>query len=406
KDIADVKDSFLENESYSRLDAKAAVTVYIQKESMANTVRVAGHVGRVLETFKKRLPKGVEMVVISDQRRAILSSVEAVRITLIYGVALVVLVLPLFLAKTIGSKAIAWFFLGLLMVTMVVSFLFRLPLGGTEGLAAVVGSAMMILALFRPDLRSAAVVALSIPVSVCVTLALMYLEGITINVMSLSGIVLGIGLLVDNAVVVMENYDRLAFLHPNAPRKQIMDQAAQEMEGPMVGGTLTTVVVFLPFSLLAKQTQLLFAGISFTVTASLFASLFVALTLVPALGALIDPHHFKETGLDEWVKKWWATIKIQLNIAMKRVQSSTKTIIKIPSPLGRRCPEGADEGWSANVQLKSLTLPSPKGLTINPLFLVVIPSSILLLSALLGIAQKSWDGAAAGAYAGLAAVVV
>jgi hypothetical protein len=130
-------------------------------------------------------------------------------------------------------------------------------------------------------------------------LALMYLEGITINVMSLSGIVLGIGLLVDNAVVVMENFDRLMSENPTATRKEIMAQAAREMEGPMVGGTLTTVVVFLPFSLLAKQTQLLFAGISFTVTASLFASLFVALTLVPALGARIDPHHF-----NTWTPGW------------------------------------------------------------------------------------------------------
>jgi multidrug efflux pump subunit AcrB len=73
-----------------------------------------------------------------------------------------------------------------------------------------------------------------------------------------------------------------------------MAQAAREMEGPMVGGTLTTVVVFLPFSVLAKQTQLLFAGISFTVTASLFASLFVALSLVPALGELrIRPSPFQ-----------------------------------------------------------------------------------------------------------------
>jgi HAE1 family hydrophobic/amphiphilic exporter-1 len=80
KDIANVQDSFLENESFSRLDAKSAVTVYVQKESMANTVRVAGQVGEVLELFRTRLPKDVELVVITDQRRAILSSVEAVRL--------------------------------------------------------------------------------------------------------------------------------------------------------------------------------------------------------------------------------------------------------------------------------------------------------------------------------------
>ena len=377
KDIADVKDSYLENESYSRLDAKSAVTVYVQKESMANTVRVAGQAGAVFTAFRERLPKDVQLVIISDQRRAILSSVEAVRITLIYGVALVVLVLPLFLAKTIGSKALAWAFLSLLMIAMVISFIFRLPLAGTEGLAALVGAIMLVMALFRPDLRSAAVVAFSIPVSVCVTLALMYLEGITINVMSLSGIVLGIGLLVDNAVVVMENYDRLSLLHPNAPRKEIMAQAAREMEGPMVGGTLTTVVVFLPFSLLAKQTQLLFAGISFTVTASLFASLFVALSLVPALGAGIDPHHFKETELDAWVKKHWAWIKNRLVFHNQAVIPAFTGMTKTETKYG-----------------------------LSRISVLLGISVILLIAALVGFTQKSWSSALAGANAGLAAVVV
>ncbi len=398
KDIAEVKDSFLENESYSRLDAKSAVTVYVQKESMANTVRVAGQAGEVLESFRERLPKDVQLVIISDQRRAILSSVEAVRITLIYGVALVVLVLPLFLAKTVGSKALAWGFLILLMTTMITSFIFRLPLAGTEGLAALVAVIMLVMALFRPDLRSAAVVAFSIPVSVCVTLALMYLEGITINVMSLSGIVLGIGLLVDNAVVVMENFDRLALLHPQAPRKDIMDQAAREMEGPMVGGTLTTVVVFLPFSLLAKQTQLLFAGISFTVTASLFASLFVALTLVPALGVLFDPHHFKETRWDEWVKDQWAKVNNLWNPKRQDVIPAKAGIQSVKLSL-RNCLKP----W----------IPAFAGMTdnemkfgLNPFIFSFIVFTVFSLAALIGYTQKSWLSAVAGANAGLAGVVV
>lgn len=386
KDIADVKDSYLENESFSRLDAKSAVTVYVQKESMANTVRVAGQAGVVLESFRERLPKDVQLVIISDQRRAILSSVEAVRITLIYGVALVVLVLPLFLAKTIGSKALAWGFLSVLVVTMLISYIFRFPLTGTESLAALVGGTMLVMALFRPDLRSAVVVAFSIPVSVCVTLALMYLEGITINVMSLSGIVLGIGLLVDNAVVVMENYDRLSLLNPERPRKEIMAQAAREMEGPMVGGTLTTVVVFLPFSLLAKQTQLLFAGISFTVTASLFASLFVALSLVPALGARINPHHFKETGLDEWVKTHWAKVKPYLSFNRFVIAPFMGLFerMRLSAHAEKSLDKSGNYKWTSG-------------------FVVLF---ILTTAALIGFTQKSWLSALSGANAGLAAVIV
>jgi HAE1 family hydrophobic/amphiphilic exporter-1 len=383
KDIAEVKDSFLENESFSRLDAKSAVTLYIQKESMANTVRVAEQVGRVLDSFRTRLPKDVEMVIISDQRRAILSSIAAVRITLIYGVALVVLILPLFLAKSMGSRALAWGFLGVLAVTMGVSFLFRFPLARTEGVAALVGSIMLVMALFRSDLRSAAVVAFSIPVSVCVTLALMYMEGITINVMSLSGIVLGIGLLVDNAVVVMENFDRLVSENPTAPRKEIMAQAAREMEGPMVGGTLTTVVVFLPFSLLAKQTQLLFAGISFTVTASLFASLFVALTLVPALGARIAPYQHVDTRLDQWALAQWTVIQK----IVAHIKDWTKSLITRFLSLFPRPPAG--EGRESVVLAVVLSL-----------------LTILSLATILGVKEKSWTSALTGANAGLAAVLV
>jgi HAE1 family hydrophobic/amphiphilic exporter-1 len=234
-------------------------------------------------------------------------------------------------------------------------------------------------------------------VSVCVTLALMYLEGITINVMSLSGIVLGIGLLVDNAVVVMENYDRLMTENPNGNRKEIMAQAAREMEGPMVGGTLTTVVVFLPFSLLAKQTQLLFAGISFTVTASLFASLFVALTLVPALGALIDPHHFKETRLDEWMKIK-AVIPAKAGIQLVKLLLSIRFKPWIPAAPTRHF-------LLARSAFAGMTDKEMK-FRLNPLLFAFGVFTILALAALIGFTQKSWLGALSGANAGLAAAAV
>jgi hydrophobic/amphiphilic exporter-1 (mainly G- bacteria), HAE1 family len=294
KDVAEVKDSFLEHESYSRLNAKAAVTMYIQKESTANTVKTAGQALEELEEFKKRLPKHVEMVVISNQRGAIMAAIEAVRITLVYGIALVVLVLPLFLSKTRVSRVIV----GALLAVLVIFYALNMSLQVTEVPVMLVVAGICALAVVRPDIRTSLVVAACIPASVCVTLALMYLEGVTINVMSLSGLILGIGLLVDNAVVVIENYDRIVHEDPKLPLRKAMVRAADEMVGSIVGGT--TVVVFLPFSLLQKQAQMLFAGISFTVTASLFSSLFVALTLIPALGALINPTLFKE---DEWDRK-------------------------------------------------------------------------------------------------------
>ncbi len=307
RDIADVDDSYLESESFSRLNAKAAVTVYVQKESSANTVLVAGKVQDVFKEFKKYLPEGADMVTISNQRKSILSAIASVRMTLLYGVALVVLVLPLFLSKTRFTRFLSLALLAVLVLNILLFYFLKKPLNDSAWIVAVIFACVLFLALKRPDIRTAFVVALSIPASVMLTLAFMFFEGVSINVMSLSGLILGIGLLVDNAVVVIENYDRLAGnipteAHGRKPLQQAMLQAAQEMVSPMVGGTLTTVVVFLPFSLLQKQAQILFAGISFAVTASLFSSLFVALTLVPALGSLIDPRKIQHTKWDEKIK--------------------------------------------------------------------------------------------------------
>ncbi len=325
KDVAEVKDSFLEQESYSRLNAKAAVTLYIQKETTANTVRVAEKVQEVLAAFKGRMPKGVDLVTISNQRGAILAAIDAVKITLVYGVALVILVLPLFLAKTPFTRGVTGALLALLVGTVVLFYLFHWDLNHTSTPVMLVCLGVLGLAAVRPDLRTAVVVAASIPVSVLSTLAFMYAEGISINVMSLSGLILGIGLLVDNAVVVIENYDRIVEEKPGASLDEAMLEAADEMTPSIIGGTLTTVVVFLPFSILAKQTQMLFAGISFAVTASLFSSLFVALTLVPALGARVDPRRFRLTAHDERAQGWAARFMVWWSGRRERLEKAARS---------------------------------------------------------------------------------
>jgi len=322
EDVAEVTDSFLESESYSRLNARAAVTLYVQKETTANTVRAAGRVLDVLNEFRKDLPAGVELSVISNQRTSILDAVNSVKMTLLIGVALVVLVLPIFLGKTRGTRWASGGLLFFLMAGVVVTGF----LGGSQNVLAVpallVSLTAVGLAFRRPDMRTALVVALSIPASVLVTLVFMYAESVSLNVMSLSGLLLGIGLLVDNAVVVIENYDRLMAEDPTRSQSQAMALATDEMVTPIVSGTLATVVVFLPFSLLQKQTQLLFSGIAFTVTVSLFSSLFVSLTLIPALGSRINPLAFKLSGLDRWVDNLILWIHEKIVVPVKtRTQS-------------------------------------------------------------------------------------
>jgi HAE1 family hydrophobic/amphiphilic exporter-1 len=370
RDIAEVKDSFLESENFSRLNARSAVTVYIQKESTANTVRVANAIEKEIDHFRSRLPEGVDMVTISNQKKAIVSAIDSVRLTLLHGIVLVVLVLPLFLAKTAFSRAATGSLLALVTFMLVVFDLLRWPMAVTLWPVVMVFLCVMALAWRRPDLRTSFVVALSIPVSVLMTLALMAIEGLSVNVMSLSGLILGIGLLVDNAVVVMEAYDRIVAAAPELSLREAMLRAADDMVGPMVGGTLTIVVVFLPFSLLQKQTQILFAGISFVVTASLFSSLFVALTLVPALGSLIHP----DAALrDEWDKELameWERFKTgalyqKVEKLIARVNSFIPTVVSVDVPpleIPAGCRPGSKEvsnpknGWAMAYSLPGIRM--------------------------------------------------
>ncbi len=289
RDVARVKDDYLEPETYSRLNSRAAVTIYIQKESLANTIRVVSGVRHALREFESCMEIGMDLIIVTDQARTIQQAVRSVKMTLFYGACLVIIILGLFLSQTVFTRRLAGGLLALLLLNLLTLYLLRIPLESSLGLVIGVLGLLFCLSLWRGDLRPAMIVGCSVPVSLLITLALMYFENVSLNIISLSGLVLGIGLLVDNSIVVLENIDRWKRKLPDRDGPQRAEIAAREMVPAMVGGTLTTVVVFLPFSLLQKQTQLLYAGIAFTVTATLLSSLFCALTLVPALGARLQP---------------------------------------------------------------------------------------------------------------------
>ncbi len=282
-DLAAVKDDYLEAETYSRLNSKAAVTIYIQKESLANTVDVVRACQNVLDNFKRRIGSDVDLVVVSNQAKMIKQALYSVMMTLFYGMTLVILILSLFLSKSRLTKKIAAGCLAGLLALLLVLTIGGWPLNKT----IMVVIAMIVLlfgtAFWRRDLWPAFIVAATIPVSLLITLSLMYFNHVSLNVISLSGLILGVGMLVDNAVVVLENVEAMLAKSQGRSKQEILELASREMIQPMIGGTLTTIVVFLPFSMLQKQTQLLYAGIAFTVTAVLLASLFAAIGLVPAL---------------------------------------------------------------------------------------------------------------------------
>ncbi len=231
-DVADVTVVDNAGESYSKIDGNPAVLLAIYKSSTANTSAVSGN---VTETFRELEDKyeGLSCTALMDQSEYIDIIISTVLQSMLMGALLAVLVLALFL------KAV------------------------------------------KPTL----IVAFSIPFSVLFAIVIMYFTGITLNVMSLAGLCLGIGMLVDNSIVVMENIYRLRNMGVSAPRAAV--QGTKQVAAPIVASTLTTICVFLPLVYVEGTVRQLLIPFAFTMTYTLVASLIVALTVVPTIGASI-----------------------------------------------------------------------------------------------------------------------
>ena len=150
----------------------------------------------------------------------------------------------------------------------------------TENLLIGAVLAILILFLFLRDLRPTLTVAVAIPVSVLFALVLMYFSGVTMNVISMSGLAIGIGMLVDNSIVVIENIYRLR--SEGVPVREAAVQGVKEVAGAITASTLTTICVFVPILFVQGLTRQIFMDMVLTVTYSLLASLIVAMTVIPA----------------------------------------------------------------------------------------------------------------------------
>ncbi len=143
--------------------------------------------------------------------------------------------------------------------------------------------AVLILIVFLKDLKPTIVIAASIPISILFALVLMYFSGVTLNIISLSGLAVGVGMLVDNSVVVIENIYRMRA--QGVPPLKAAVQGASQVSGAIFASTLTTVCVFLPIVFIEGITRQIFTDMALTIGYSLMASLVVALTLVPAMSS-------------------------------------------------------------------------------------------------------------------------
>ncbi len=232
-DVAAVSRGSKKREVISRFGGSEAVELALYKEGDANTVKVSRAVRNRLENIKKDLPEGIELATGVDQSEFIRASIDEV--------------------------------------------LMNALLGG--------GIAILVLLFFLKDPRSTLIIGVSIPISIVATFFLMYRTGTTLNIMSLGGLALGVGMLVDNAIVVLEAiYKRR---EAGASPFQAALDGASEVGRAVAASTLTTVAVFLPVVFLEGIAAQLFRDMALTVSFALLASLAVALTLIPMMAAMI-----------------------------------------------------------------------------------------------------------------------
>jgi multidrug efflux pump subunit AcrB len=173
--------------------------------------------------------------------------------------------------------------------------------------------AIIVLFLFLKDLKLTFVVACSIPISLITAIVLMYFSGITINIISLSGLALGVGMLVDNSIVVIENIYRLR--SEGMPSRKAAVEGARQVSGAILASTLTTVCVFLPIVFTEGITRQLFVDMGLTIAYSLFASLLISLTLVPMMGSGLLKNTKEKNN--KWFDKVKAVYGAGLEIALR-----------------------------------------------------------------------------------------
>ncbi|MEI6631113.1 MAG: efflux RND transporter permease subunit [bacterium] len=233
KDIGRVKDSIKEKTSISRYNGKESVSVVVRKQSGTNSLKVAKGIKKeVKRLLSEKLPRGIKIEVTYDQSKFIQEALGNVRDAGLQGGILSFIVLFIFL----------W------------------------------------------EISSSLIITSAIPICVTATVILMYFTNINLNMMSLGGLAMGVGMVVDNANVVIENIFRYR-QQEKKPLKEAIVLGTEEMVSPIVGSTLTSIAVFLPFAFVVGIAGQIFKQLSFTITFSLLASIVVAISLVPVLMA-------------------------------------------------------------------------------------------------------------------------
>ncbi|MDD5084743.1 MAG: efflux RND transporter permease subunit [Candidatus Omnitrophica bacterium] len=264
REIATIKDSYLEPSDYARFNLNENVSLYIKKVSAENTIRVAKSVHNLIKAYEAQTKDDIQLITVTDRAKTIEKAINDVRDTLYQGIFLTALTI----------------FIGLRKLSL------------------------------------SLIVTLSIPTSIVATFIFMDFLGISLNIMTLSGLSLAIGMLVDSSIVVIENIFKKR--QEGLPHLEAVVAGSEEVWLPLLASTVTTVAVFLPVIFIDKEIQLVYQGLAFTVTASLLASLFVSLMLIPLLVSRVNISEAGIVSVEELKsKKMYRVYRSMINFMVR-----------------------------------------------------------------------------------------
>ncbi len=297
-DVAEVIDTNKETRSLSRFNGRPTVELAVLKETQGNVVAISDAVKTKIEDLRLEFPQ-LELGVAFDAAPYVRRSITDVQENASWGAFFAILVLWPFLSnRRWGTFAmIAGTGAALLAAAPAAAWL-AAEVGHGSGLAmslAVAALAVLMLRLLWRSSPATLVVSLAMPISIISTFILIHFAGLTLNMVSLGGLALGVGMLVDNSVVVIENIERHLGLGASPRRAAI--QGTQEVGLAILVATLTTLAVFLPIAWIQGIAREVFNDLSLTVSFSLATSLLVAVTIVPMLASKFLPQ--PEAALDE-----------------------------------------------------------------------------------------------------------
>lgn len=274
-DVATVSDTFSDTTSTALVNGEPSLVLSIMKQTDANTVEVAGNVTDSLEELEGDLSADINLATLIDTSEFITMSIDSVIQNILIGGVIAVLILLLFLKS----------------------------------------------------IRATLVIGLSIPIALISTFALMYFTGQTLNVLTLGGLALGIGMMVDSSIVILENI--YSYRKRGYSLVESATMGASELAPAVIASTTTTLVVFLPMVFVQGIAADLFLPLGLAVAFSLVASLVVAITLVPMLSSKLLSSAIEKDGRRYWFDKFLDWVRTKYTGGLKRVLRFRKTSVLV-----------------------------------------------------------------------------